>query len=165
MSPISSFNPSKPSSWPETQKLPGVSKTCSVRGTEVPQTLDSCHATSRVCFRHKDRTLLSSSLTPAESYNFHRALYHFWIYVEIFGGLTGVEEFLQHVEDGEIETELDLEPTRTARKTWLERLSTDDLKQMSAVVKFLVDLSASTARGDMTLSGIMDGTSGDLTFR
>lgn len=89
--------------------------------------------------RQKDRTSRRSVLTSEESWRFRRAVYRIMFYTRLFSGdRYDLDEIADLGEDG-------VKHIRLQRMAVLKEYSTDELRQIYAVVQFMRDILAEVA--------------------
>ncbi|KAJ7234354.1 hypothetical protein B0H12DRAFT_1327691 [Mycena haematopus] len=87
--------------------------------------------------RNKDNKSRTSVLTSEESWRFHRAMYRIMLYSELFPNHRYDNEGILDMDD-EIVGKI-----RTQRTTVLNEYPTDELRELSSAVKFLVNIFVS----------------------
>ncbi|KAK7468928.1 hypothetical protein VKT23_003423 [Stygiomarasmius scandens] len=98
-------------------------------------------------FRHKDRKFQTSRLTPTESYRFRRAMYRVMLFCRVFYfGLVPFLDWLGLDEEGRLDFDPDevdpevISRILLARRVFLKQFDSEDLVQIYAVYRFLLEL-------------------------
>ena len=89
------------------------------------------HQSTKLLYRHKDRSFSSSALTSMESWRFRRAMYRIMLFAELFPWSLYEEEY----------DEAEVDRIIIQHRKFLEDFTTPELQELYSAALFLVELN------------------------